>query len=82
MLNKVNNTIGLVNLRIQSEYRKIQTRNNYVFGHFSRSDFYENYKVLSLDCHYWRIKCHSLDRTLIIAILSMIKGVMGLFNKK
>ena len=27
-----------VNLRIQSEYRKIQTRNNSVFGHFLRSD--------------------------------------------
>ena len=26
-----------VNLRIQSEYRKIQTRKNSVFGHFSRS---------------------------------------------
>ena len=25
-------------LHIQSEYRKIQTRNNSVFGHFSRSD--------------------------------------------
>ena len=25
------------NLRIQSEYRKIRTRNNSVFGHFSRS---------------------------------------------
>ena len=27
-----------VNLRIQSEYRKIQTRENSVFGHFSRSE--------------------------------------------
>ena len=27
-----------VNLRIQSEYRKIRARNNSVFGHFSRSD--------------------------------------------
>ena len=26
-----------VNLRIQSEYRKIRTRNNSVFGHFPRS---------------------------------------------
>ena len=29
--------IEYVNLRIQSEYRKIWTRNNCVFGHFSRS---------------------------------------------
>ena len=26
-----------VNLRIQSEYRKIRIRKNFVFGHFSRS---------------------------------------------
>ena len=26
-----------VNLRIQSEYRKMRARKNYVFGHFSRS---------------------------------------------
>ena len=29
-----------VNLRIQSEYKKIRTRNNSVFGHFSRSVWY------------------------------------------
>ena len=29
-----------VNLRIQSEYRKIRTRNNSVFGHFSRSEWF------------------------------------------
>ena len=28
-----------VNLHIQSEYRKIQTRNNSVFAHFSRSNW-------------------------------------------
>ena len=28
-------------VRIQSEYRKIRTRNNSVFGHFSRSEFYK-----------------------------------------
>ena len=30
--------IYFVNLRIQSEYRKIRTRNKSVFGHFSRSE--------------------------------------------
>ena len=29
-----------VNLRIQSENRKIQTRKNSVFGHFSRSEWF------------------------------------------
>ena len=32
-----------VNLRIQSEYRKIRTRNNSVFGHFSRSGMHPSY---------------------------------------
>ena len=39
-----------VNLRIQSEYRKIRTRNNSVFGHFSCSGWNEN---LCLKCHNW-----------------------------
>ena len=34
----LNTEIYEVNLRIQSEYRKIRTRNNSVFGHFSCSD--------------------------------------------
>ena len=33
----LNTEIYSVNLRIQSKYRKIRTRNNSVFGHFSRS---------------------------------------------
>ena len=36
----LNTEIYFVNLRIQAEYRKILTRNNYIFGHFSRSVFY------------------------------------------
>ena len=34
---RLNTEIYFVNLSIQSEYRKIRTRNNYVFGHFSCS---------------------------------------------
>ena len=33
----LNTEVYGVNLRIQSEYRKIRTRKNSVFGHFSRS---------------------------------------------
>ena len=33
----LNTEIYGINFRIQSEYRKIRTRNNSVFGHFSRS---------------------------------------------
>ena len=29
-----------VNIRIQSEYRKIRTRKNSIFGHFTRSVFF------------------------------------------
>ena len=29
-------------VRVQSEYRKIRTRNNSVFGQFSRSESYQN----------------------------------------
>ena len=36
---KLNREIYSVNLRIQSEYRKIRTRNNSVFGHLSRSEY-------------------------------------------
>ena len=35
----LNTEIYSINLCIQSEYRKIRTRNNSVFGHFSSSDF-------------------------------------------
>ena len=37
-----------VNFRIQSEYRKIRTRNNSVFGHFSRSGSYNRYNLSAL----------------------------------
>ena len=36
----LNTEIYGVNLRIQSEYWKIQTRKNSIFGHFSRSEKY------------------------------------------
>ena len=55
----------IVNLRIQSEYRKIQTRNNSVFGHLTRracqfnEDFIKNYNkesdvgyLLEIDVQY------------------------------
>ena len=50
-------SIYSVNLRIQSEYRKIRTINNSVFGHFSRSmiDHHheaEFYKFLNLAAWY------------------------------
>ena len=42
------NTIYSVNLHIQSEYRKIRTKNNSVFGHFSRSAIHQLSSILSV----------------------------------
>ena len=38
-----------VNLRIQSEYGKIRTRKNFVFRHFSRSDYRATYDNMNPD---------------------------------
>ena len=54
-----------ISLRIQSEYRKIRTRNNSVFGHFSRSGFLviflqiQSNKVSSCESHFFVAKINS-----------------------
>ena len=48
LLEKCSNT-ELFLVRIQSEYRKIWTRNNSVFGHFSRSDLLQY--MISWKCY-------------------------------
>ena len=49
----LNLEIYFVNIRIQSEYRKIRTRNNSVFGHFSRSTsaqvYFTDRKIKDID---------------------------------
>ena len=48
-----------VSLRIQSEYRKIRTRNNSVFGHFSRS----------ISILFWKkLWCKWLQRVCILLV--------------
>ena len=44
------------NLRIQSEYEKKRSRNNFVFGHFSRS-------VWIRLCIYWKVNVLSYSET-------------------
>ena len=44
-----------LNLRIPSEYRKIRTRKNSVFGHFFRSDTVLNRKVVFEKQHTHRV---------------------------
>ena len=42
----MNTEIYCLNVRIQSDYKKIRSKNNYVFGHFSRSAiFAESWEV-------------------------------------
>ena len=46
----MNTEIYGVNLHIHSEYRKIRTRNNFVFGHFPRSEYFnQSCKVQNLN---------------------------------
>ena len=51
---RLNTEICFVNLRIQSEYRKIRTRNNSVFGHFSRCVLFNK---LTIFCVSIFIRC-------------------------
>ena len=66
----LNTEIYSVNFRIQSKYRKIRTKKNSIFGHFSRSGNYgkeDLWKVTALLClfgkyvHYmWYLHWHYL----------------------
>ena len=47
----LNTEIYTVNFRIQSEYRKIRTRNNSVFGYFSRTQLQK--KLIGKKKHFW-----------------------------
>ena len=48
---RLNTEIYSVNLPIQSKYRKIRTRKNFVFGQFPRSDLWS-------DCHFSKKNVH------------------------
>ena len=52
----------IVNIRIQSEYRKIRTRKNSVFGHFSRSEQLNVWKfqVSNGWFYIWNSPCNTL----------------------
>ena len=45
---RLNTVIYFVNLRIESEYWKIRTRKNFVFGHFSHSDIFDDDSAIQL----------------------------------
>ena len=58
-----NTEIYSVNLRIQSEYRKIRTRENPAFGHFSLST---NKSSLAVNCQYMLFIVYCCSEPLII----------------
>ena len=51
----LNTEIYGVNLRIQFEYRKIRTRSNSVFGHFTRSGTYNNGEIMQVLWHQYTL---------------------------
>ena len=60
--------IWTVSLRIQSEYRKIRTRNNSVFGRFSRSVL-SKLQLISLTSFNWCCKI------VMFQILNLLKAI-------
>ena len=56
----LNTEIYFVNFRIQSEYWKLRTRKNSVFGDFSRSDWFNRYKILITITSTWWLTCFVL----------------------
>ena len=75
----------VVNLRIQSEYRKILTRKNSVFGHLSRSALYINsvlkfLKVLNISAA--SVSSRRLIFSMIVRIvLRIFRIVLNVFSK-
>ena len=57
---------GLINLRIHSEYRKIRTRKNSVFGHFSRSELVTTTSTQDVSSMYVRHKTSKTSSELLI----------------
>ena len=71
----LNTEIYGVNLRMQSEYRKIRIRKNSVFGHFSRSVSHIEFTLschlgFSSDYHYFYF---SISTVFILNVLSVKK---------
>ena len=73
----LNTEIYSLNLRIQSEYRKIRTRKNSVFGHFSRSEIFQ--KILSIKdyqmCYSMPYHTFSLKQVHICIIFNALPQV-------
>ena len=93
----LNTQIYTVNLRIQSVYKKIRTRGNSAFGHFSRSDWLHQKKksctrersafnglMTSLGSNAKIVNCYwlwSIDAIKIWYFLSAGRCLPRMFNK-
>ena len=62
---RLNTRIYFVNLRIQSEYKKMRTKKNSVFGQFSRIDCYRKQAWLSVFLLYNFIEKPGMVRVLL-----------------
>ena len=60
-----------INLRILSEYKKIRTRNNSIFRHFSRSVRFWNFWQTRLRVirYSWRVRSDELDMKKVLSIM-------------
>ena len=76
---RLNMEIYSVNLRIQSECRKIQTRKNSVLGHFSRSDSSTepSHNFISLLFSIWMPLTIVITSTITTLSLSIAKYTQG-----
>ena len=60
---------------IQSEYRKIRTRKNSVFGHFSRSDLLANFIALIYKLYEFNLKI------MVLSSIKMMLRISLMWNK-
>ena len=68
----LNTEIYRINLRIQSEYWKIRTRNNSVFGHFSGSEnvwFFTTWRLIA------KFHTHGLDMSSLVLMYSYSSNI-------
>ena len=63
-------------VRIQSEYRKIRTRNNSLFGHFSRIDCF----LFDKDLHHERVKKDFVATVVRMWLISILQETFSSFN--
>ena len=72
----LNTEIYEVNVRIHSEYRKIRTRKNSVFGHFSHSVEKLKYKNTCWESNYYHHNIAILSKNSVFLLKSIVVGII------